>query len=524
VALTLREREVRELLSRQKARIEAVDRPLQRSREDLLVEFINDRYPRFREVRLRLARARVMLVQSSRMASDMKARRPEFEREVEDLTTQRHQAIIEATTCDEFEGFVVEQGSQFQCDLDEYDLNRRLLDAIDGVLARREIPDVTVDSDDPAVVISAVESHESVPPKLGDVMLRAPQPYHGRPVFKERQPGQAGLPIPVLGHMVGLLAALDSEQGRDALAKGAIASKGRLFMPLTDDGWPQSGCDWEGLNDYLPLAARRFVVPILPDLIPSSSWGSSLANMLVPSNWSRLRHEALDRSARTCSVCGSGVDLECHEAWEYAEPVDDRFYGLQRLKGLLSLCSRCHSMHHIGRERVRGTSASAVERLRLVNRWSHEESAAAQHFLDERFERRSRRVWALDLSLLAGVRLSVKASWTLQRDGWIEHRGEVGSQATRILGVLWHQDGRSDVFDPVPPIHLVAWDDEIDPADIPDDEEESAATTASSSGSSGGMEAEENEEESEEAEKTLDASAEVAPAPRSFTFEPAYGR
>lgn len=522
--LTLRERDVRELLSRYRARIDAVERPLKRSREDLLVEFINDHYPRFREVRRKLARARVMLLQSSRPASDMRKSRPAFEREVEDLTTQRHQAIIEAAICDDFENFVVEQSSQFECDLDEYDLNRKLLDAIDAVLSRKEIPDIVVDSLDPAIVISAVESHEAVPPKLGDVMLRAPQPYHGRPLFKERQPGTAGLPISVLGHMVGLIVPLDSDQGRDALSKGAISSKGRLFMPLTDEGWPQSGCDWDGLNDYLPIAARRFIVPILPDFIPSSSWGSSLANMLVPSSWARLRHEALDRRARTCTVCGSGVDLECHELWEYAEPVDDRFYGLQRLKELASLCSRCHTMHHIGRERVRGTSSAAIDRLRLVNRWSHEEASAGMRFLDERFLRRSRRVWALDLSVLAGMRLSVRASWKLQADGWIEHRGDAGDQATRILGVLWHQEGRTDVFDPVPPVHLVGWDDEIDPADLEDDEEEKPASSSSASASGGGMEAEENEEEAEESEKTLDTCVEMAPPPRSFTFEPAYGR
>lgn len=524
MSLTLREREVRELLSRHKARIDAVERPLKRSREDLLVEFINEHYPRFKEIRRKLARARVMLMQSSRAASDMKKSRPAFEREVEDLTTQRHQAIIEATTCDDFENFVVEQSSRFECDLDEYDLNRKLLDAIDGVLARKEIPEVVVDSLDPAVVISAVESHESVPPKLGDIMLRAPQPYHGRPLFKERQPLSAGLPLSVLGHMVGLVVPLDSEQGRDALSKGAISSKGRLFMPLTDEGWPQSGCDWDGLNDYLPLAARRFVVPILPDFIPSSSWGSSLANMLVPSSWARLRHEALDRRARTCMICGSGVDLECHELWEYAEPVDDRFYGLQRLKELASVCSRCHTMHHIGRERVRGTSAAAIERLRLVNRWSHQEVSAGMRFLDERFLRRSRRIWALDLSILAGMRITVKAAWPLQPDGWIEHHGDSGNQATRILGVLWHQEGRTDVFDPVPPIHLVGWDDEIDPADLEDEEEKPASSSSSSFASSGGMESEENEEESEESEKTIDTGVEVAPPPRSFTFEPAYGR
>ncbi|MFZ3481771.1 hypothetical protein [Sphingomonas sp. 3-13AW] len=490
----------------------------------MLVEFINDHYPRFREIRLELARARVMRMQSARLSSDAKKHRLTHERNVESLTTQRHQAILEAATCEDFENFVVEQTSHYECDLDEYDLNRKLLDAIDTVLARTEIPEVVVDSVAPAIIISAVESHESIPPKLGDVMLRAPQPYHGRPIFKERQPSKTGLPVSILGLMVGLIVSMDSEEGRDALSKGAIASKGRLFMPLTDEGWPQSGCDWDGLNDYLPLAARRFIIPLLPDLIPSSSWGSSLANMLVPSSWGRLRHEALDRRARSCTVCGSGVDLECHEIWEYAEPVDDRFYGLQQLKELASVCSKCHTMYHIGRERVRGTGAAAVERLRLVNRWSHEEASAGMTFLDERFIRRSRRMWALDLSVLAGTRLSVRQNWRLQPDGWIEHVGEFGTQATRILGVLWHQGSRTDVFDPVPPIHLVGWDDKVDPADLEEEEKPAAASSSSTTGSGGGVESEENEEESEEAENTLDLGAAIAPTPRSFTFEPAYGR
>lgn len=91
------------------------------------------------------------------------------------------------------------------------------------------------------------------------------------------------------------------------------------------------------------------------ELVPSSSWGNNLRDEanLSRGDWDTLRRGCYERAGHKCEICG-GVSwrtyggkrkkiVECHEIWSYEG-------GVQRLEGLVALCSKCHRVKHIGRE------------------------------------------------------------------------------------------------------------------------------------------------------------------------------
>jgi len=162
---------------------------------------------------------------------------------------------------------------------------------------------------------------------------------------------------------------------------------------------------------------------IRPDLIPMSSWGSSLANLLTRASWDSIRQPVL-RATNACRVCCDlTAPLECHEIWSYALPPPDAVpgtVGVQRLLGLAALCEDCHAMFHMGRARVIGTFQLVKQRLMRVNQWSQAEFTAYEVEQEELGEKRSAVSWALDVSHLAGCpRLVIKSTWSLHAEGYL---------------------------------------------------------------------------------------------------------
>ncbi|MEJ7872263.1 MAG: hypothetical protein WKF67_08375 [Rubrobacteraceae bacterium] len=119
--------------------------------------------------------------------------------------------------------------------------------------------------------------------------------------------------------------------------------------------------------------------------IPATSAGKSLNRLLPKSRWDKIRKKVYAEYDHRCAVCGIDpkhpptkvfpryapkltdpvlvqahkeriekvrnelpprrrprkVRLECHEEWEYDEAT-----GVQRLSGLVALCTRCHQVKH----------------------------------------------------------------------------------------------------------------------------------------------------------------------------------
>ena len=138
------------------------------------------------------------------------------------------------------------------------------------------------------------------------------------------------------------------------------------------------------------------------ELVPTTCFFSNVRSELPATEWDRLRKASYEAAGFKCEVCsGSGLNqgykhaLECHEIWEY----DDTDH-IQYLRGLISLCPRCHQVKHMGRTTVIGKQAVAFKHLEVVNGWNHKEVVdyVAESFLIHRY--RSQFEWKLDVNVL----------------------------------------------------------------------------------------------------------------------------
>lgn len=79
-------------------------------------------------------------------------------------------------------------------------------------------------------------------------------------------------------------------------------------------------------------------------MVPQPLWGRDLAKLAPRKEWDRLRKQVYERYDNHCGICGAGGRMICHEIWEY-----DDVNHIQRLTGLIALCSLCNSCKHMGR-------------------------------------------------------------------------------------------------------------------------------------------------------------------------------
>ena len=142
--------------------------------------------------------------------------------------------------------------------------------------------------------------------------------------------------------------------------------------------------------------AKRAALKLEIDAIPSPSWGVSLRNKMVRSQWDKLRKQVHERNGLKCQICGSPEKLHCHELWEFHDKS-----GVQQLTGLGTICNMCHHVHHFGRS----TQLAAAGHLDLQAVVAHflkvnacDEDTFAKHLAKARavWEKRSQRQWRID--------------------------------------------------------------------------------------------------------------------------------
>jgi hypothetical protein len=136
------------------------------------------------------------------------------------------------------------------------------------------------------------------------------------------------------------------------------------------------------------------------DLIPSSSWGASLANILMPKEWKTLRQAAIDRAKNCCETCGvSGikVTLEAHEMWSYEIIKEDPKIGVQKLNDIIALCKSCHLCFHLGFARLSGKEPQTLRRLKTLNNWTKQELDDYQKLVWQRWDIFSDYIWFLNV-------------------------------------------------------------------------------------------------------------------------------
>lgn len=209
---------------------------------------------------------------------------------------------------------------------------------------------------------------------------------------------------------------------------------------------------------------------VLGDLIPVTSFGSSLANLLTRASWDKLRHPLIEANHNICQCCGQWrKSLDVHEIWGYDFPPEEDIakgeanaqsdddvitvcIGLQRLEGLMGLCKDCHACFHVGRANVHGNldgEGGVGDRIRALNNWDDD---TLQRYLNAVFERgrqASRLYWVLDFSGISHPDggLTVDNKWRLSPHGGgmlVTENPHIGESNTAILGAPWRFAGEKD--------------------------------------------------------------------------------
>lgn len=240
----------------------------------------------------------------------------------------------------------------------------------------------------------------------------------------------------------------------DAMRAGAReGSKGSLYVNLAD-------AQKRPIVPFTPFIAKPDIIPMQMDIIPATSWGASLANLLTTASWQSIRGPIVDRYGRLCEICGEKQHhIECHERWEYFTPKSESVPGIQRLGGLFSVCQACHEMFHLGKAEMQARTEIVLDRLSMVNRWSFAETQSFYEWSVELWEMRSNIYWVLDLSVIKriapGAEVIIDKSWRFDPNvGLLTRVDDRGFQVyCGILGMKWRIEGSevgSEALDPKP--------------------------------------------------------------------------
>lgn len=201
------------------------------------------------------------------------------------------------------------------------------------------------------------------------------------------------------------------------------------------------------MDKYLPRILTKTTTPFVGDLIPSSSWGSSLANLMSDKQWAYLRDLVITANSGYCQFCGSGHSIEAHEYWQYHEPVNKDHFGVQKLVNIMPLCKKCHFTQHLGFASQINKLDETLFRLSYINRLTKAEMSSYVKFISERYERRSKVNWLLDLTCISSLKvLEVNGSWVISSEDKNILEGKKG-QYTAICGIDWQlSKNRSEVI------------------------------------------------------------------------------
>lgn len=97
------------------------------------------------------------------------------------------------------------------------------------------------------------------------------------------------------------------------------------------------------------MRKRGLSMKLAIELLPESSWGRNLRDVISPYRWQKLSQAIQKNADYKCEICGRKkgggeiTRLNCHEVWEF-----DEVSKVQRLIGLQALCFECHCGKHIG--------------------------------------------------------------------------------------------------------------------------------------------------------------------------------
>jgi len=151
------------------------------------------------------------------------------------------------------------------------------------------------------------------------------------------------------------------------------------------------------LQEMLPLAHRQRPTAFSFPPVPARAAGQALWGLFENEFWGHIRRSIYSASGRRCIICGGRGEgyiaeaisqpnerrqtIEAHEIWEWTAPDVRSGIGVQKLKGIVTVCPNCHAMFHEANARrlarangMEEDVRTAIEKRRmLVNRMGRDE-------------------------------------------------------------------------------------------------------------------------------------------------------
>lgn len=486
---TMDDREIRDVLRPFCDVVGREVRPVPLDRAGLLVEFMSSNAS-FLEIRRQIANTHVAMARARRPGSSTRNELAGLEERLMRLESERQKVIATAASGPEFKAYQANETAASKTRLAEWVAAQEIAVRARTVLARDHLPKVIRPQNMTVLsVLVAVENHVEAAPPPGSLILMGEQPRPAEEEFSPISAYASGLNPRMFSASVRLHVAVESDRGRQAEVDGATVSRDALVMRLNDARRPLVEEHWSKFDDILPLAARREITPILPTCIPFSSPYSSLRSLLSTESWRAIRNSANDRNNGTCVVCGMSAAGEVRAEWKFLEPLrHSGAFGIQRLVDVRPYCSACGKVVFPDPDKLVTLAPSfdgyertgkayvvnpTMRRLGRMNRWddlaSPDPLATAVSMAQAAYQRRSGIRWALDLSILHGMNVSLHPDMVMHRKGWIMRKSDVplfddgrSVHITRIFGTSFvNTDGKRVFFD-VPPMHFVPWDTAVE--------------------------------------------------------------
>lgn len=160
----------------------------------------------------------------------------------------------------------------------------------------------------------------------------------------------------------------------------------------------------------LPLRDRPGLGPpyIRINLIPQTTWGRNLRALMPQEEWRAFaRAHVYARTGSVCLVCGGrgpAWPVEADEVWHFDDDA-----CIQRLADVVPLCPRCHEVRSAGYATTNGRGDDATAHLAWVERIPVSHAKARIDDALDVWQRRSRRYWEIDLSVMEerhGIRIT----------------------------------------------------------------------------------------------------------------------
>jgi Domain of unknown function (DUF5710) len=200
----------------------------------------------------------------------------------------------------------------------------------------------------------------------------------------------------------------EKDSAKQAGARWDTAAR-RWYAPRPGIGALDRWAAAPDIPELLPGEDRSLGSGLFVDLVPSTCWFTNVRSCVAAKDWERLRRTIVNRAAQRCEVCAASADrdaqrwLEVHERWTY-----DSAATVQRLGRLICLCTECHMATHFGLAQLKGLEEQALRHLMTVTGMNRDQAHIHVESAFERWHRRSRDHWTLDLSILtdAGVTLA----------------------------------------------------------------------------------------------------------------------